>query len=97
MKTTSINIFVEDLGLKPCYEVNAVVDIEHCDDSDYNRETGYGKREHIGNVQVVYLDITEVDRQTGDILDRQVTNPYVVAVAEEKAIELAREKLVEYP
>jgi hypothetical protein len=93
MKTTTVEVFTEDLGLKDCFEVSATVDVEHCDDSDYNREHGYGHAEYIGDAEIFFLVVREVDRETGDVIDHDVLQPAIVKQAEEWAIEKAKEKI----
>ena len=92
---TTAFIFIEDLGQRDLYEVEAEVEIEHVDDSDMDRESGYGRKESIVSERVTQLVIREIDRDSGDVLDGNVTDPLIVSLAEDQVIEKAREEFVD--
>lgn len=93
--TTTFDIFIEDLGQRDLFEVEAEVEIEHVDDSDMNLEYGYGRKEIVISERVTQLVIREINRDSGDVLDGNVTDPLIVRLAEDRAIERAREEFVD--
>ena len=74
------------------YHITADITVSWCDDSDFDREYGYGESIEAEEVEVDTLSIVQIDPDSGDTLCENVTDAEVIKAAEEWADERGREQ-----
>jgi hypothetical protein len=74
------------------YHVRAEIAVTWLDDSDYDRERGYGQLIEADEVEVEDLKVSELDPDSGDVLCEVVSDAEVLKAAESWAEEQGGEQ-----